>query len=148
LRYRVSRVEIPIPGSPGHWNEVRIAPICDIHLGYYFPARELRRVVDLTNALRPELVVVTGDFITDEHDPLDACVAELGRLRAPLGVWACNGNHELFAELDDETRPLFARFGMNLLRQENVAVTIGGERRLTSSALTTRCRVQPQVKFL
>ena len=41
-------------------------------------------------------------------DPLEACIDELSRLRAPLGVWGCNGNHEVYADVEALAAKLFA----------------------------------------
>jgi predicted MPP superfamily phosphohydrolase len=73
----------------------------------------------MANQLNPDLAVLTGDLISFEGDPLEACIAELSRLRAPLGIWGCNGNHELFAEVEGASQDLFRRYGMGLLRQQN-----------------------------
>jgi predicted MPP superfamily phosphohydrolase len=83
-------------------------------------AAEVARVVGMANELKPDLVVVTGDFVTGATDPLEDCIRELSRLEAPLGVWGCNGNHEIYAEAEGATAQLFARRGMSVLRQENV----------------------------
>jgi predicted MPP superfamily phosphohydrolase len=73
----------------------------------------------MANELKGDLAVVTGDFLTGRSDPLEDCIAELSRLRAPLGVWGCNGNHEIYAGAEDKSAELFQKFGMKLLRQEN-----------------------------
>jgi predicted MPP superfamily phosphohydrolase len=51
------------------------------------PRAAIRPAIDLANTAQPDLVVVTGDLITSERDPLADCVVELRRLRVPLGVW-------------------------------------------------------------
>ena len=76
----------------------------------------------MANDLRADLAVVTGDFITDIGDPLEECIAELSRLRSPLGIWGCNGNHEIYANVEETAQNLFKRYGMRLLRQENAEV--------------------------
>jgi hypothetical protein len=94
LRYRVVPVEVPIMDLPPQLDGLRIVHLSDIHMGNFMPRTALRRAVDLINAVQPDLAVLTGDLITTEHDPLEDAIAELSRLRAPLGVWACHGNHE------------------------------------------------------
>jgi hypothetical protein len=76
----------------------------------------------MASALRGDIIVVTGDFITAAHDPLGDCIAELSRLHAPLGVWGCNGNHEIYAHVEAKAKSLFAYYGMRLLRQECAAI--------------------------
>jgi predicted MPP superfamily phosphohydrolase len=92
------------------------------------PRSEIRRAVEMGNELRADLAVVTGDFITGANDPLEDCIAELGRLRAPLGIWGCNGNHEIYAGAEERAQQLFERFGMRLLRQQNTELAWRGER--------------------
>jgi hypothetical protein len=76
----------------------------------------------MANELGGDLAVVTGDFLTIRTDPLEDCIAELSRLRAPMGIWGCNGNHESYANAEAEAAALFRRFGMRLLRKENAEV--------------------------
>src|SRR5205085_2569717 len=54
------------------------------------------------------------------------CVDELRRLRAPLGVWGCNGNHEIYARAEDAAQEFFAQAGMKLLRHENAPIAFRG----------------------
>src|SRR5262249_31536984 len=68
----------------------------------------------------------TGDFITGANDPLEECVEEIRRLSAPLGIYACNGNHEIYAQAEDRAQELFARQGMKLLRHQNALIGFNG----------------------
>jgi uncharacterized protein len=124
--FTVRRVEMAIPGLDNSLDGLRIAQLSDIHIGEFMPRDEIRRAVDMANALRPDLSVVTGDFITDSYDPLEDCIAELSRLRSPLGVWGCNGNHEHYADAEEESQILFSRYGMRLLRHQAVPVSWRG----------------------
>ena len=119
LRYQVQRVDVPIAGLPKELDGLSIAQLSDIHIGEFMPRDEVRRAVQMTNDLRADLAVITGDFVSSHHDPLEACIAELGKLSAPLGVWGCNGNHEIYAGAEDAATELFEQHGMKLLRQES-----------------------------
>jgi uncharacterized protein len=119
FQFRVREIGIPVANLPPLLDGLRIAQLSDIHTGAYMPIAQVRRAVDMANELRSDLTVVTGDFITGRNDPLEQCIAELSRLRAPLGVWGCNGNHEIYAEAEAAVQTLFSKFGMRLLRQEN-----------------------------
>jgi hypothetical protein len=120
LSYKVQKVDIPIEGLPEALDGLRIAQLSDIHIGDFMPQEEVRRAVAMANDLRPDLAVVTGDFISGHNDPLEHCVAELSQLRAPLGTWGCNGNHEIYAGAEDAAENLFTQYGMRILRQQNV----------------------------
>lgn len=126
LNYQVQRVNVPIKGLPKELDGLRIAQLSDIHIGEFMPRDEVRRAVEMTNDLRADLVAVTGDFVSSHNDPLEACINELGKLHAPLGVWGCNGNHEIYADAEDAATELFAQHGMKLLRQENAELKWNG----------------------
>ena len=116
LRYQVGKVDVPIVNLPKSLDGLRIVQISDVHFGDFMPQADLRRAVEMANELNADLAVLTGDLINDGHDPLEECIRELSRLRAPLGAWGCNGNHEIYAEVEDQSQELFQRYGMRLLR--------------------------------
>jgi uncharacterized protein len=126
LNYQVRRIEIPMANLPPALDGMQIAQISDIHLSGYMSRTDVRRAVDMTNDLGADLTVVTGDFITGSSDPIADCIEEVSRLHAPLGVWGCNGNHEIYAKAEDAAQQLFTEFGMKLLRQENAQLTFRG----------------------
>ena len=126
LNYQVRRVEIPIPNLPDGLNGMKIAQLSDIHLSGYMPRSQVRRAVDMANDLGADLAVVTGDFITGAGDPLGDCIDEVRRLYAPLGVFGCNGNHEIYAKAEGAAEMLFEQAGMKLLRSENARLTFRG----------------------
>jgi predicted MPP superfamily phosphohydrolase len=126
LHYQVHRVEIPLPNLPAGLEGMKIVQISDIHLSGYMPRAQVRRAVDMANNLGADLALVTGDFITGAGDPIADCIEEVQRLRAPLGVWGCNGNHEIYARAEDMAQYLFAQAGMKLLRQENAQLEFNG----------------------
>jgi uncharacterized protein len=126
--FEVFRVQVPIPGLPHGLDGLRILQLSDIHASNYMPIPQVRRVVDKAQQLAPDLIMVTGDLLTGRSDPLAACVAELGRLHAPLGVWGCNGNHEIYTDAEDEAAQLFREQGMTMLRQQNAQLAWRGAR--------------------
>lgn len=93
----VRRAEVAMAGLE---RPVRIALLSDIHIGTAAMGPErLSRIVEQVNALKPDLVVIAGDFIFG-HDPRGAAklgpamIGPLRELRAPLGVTAVLGNHD------------------------------------------------------
>jgi predicted MPP superfamily phosphohydrolase len=128
LNYQVHRIEIPLPNLPPALDGMKIVQISDIHLSGYMSRTEVRRAVDMANELGAHLAVVTGDLITGMGDPIADCVDEIRHLHAPLGVWGCNGNHEIYARAEDQAAYLYSQAGMKLLRQENAQLTFKGAR--------------------
>ncbi|SPH24071.1 3',5'-cyclic adenosine monophosphate phosphodiesterase CpdA [Defluviimonas aquaemixtae] len=93
VRHRIADARWTLP-------DLRIAVVSDLHVCRPWTSlAALRRIVNQVNALRPDLILLPGDFIADSnlparHVPASAIVAELGRLRAPLGMAAVLGNHD------------------------------------------------------
>src|SRR3989449_7058791 len=126
LNYQVRRVEIPLPNLPPALDGMQIVQISDIHLSSYMSRAQVRRAVDMANDLGADLAVVTGDLITGIGDPIADCVDELRHLHAPLGIWGCNGNHEIYARAEDEAASLYAQAGMRLLRHAHAQINFKG----------------------
>jgi predicted MPP superfamily phosphohydrolase len=126
LRYEVRRIEIPIPNLPQQLDGMEIVQLSDIHLSGYMTRESVRRAVDMANDVGADLAVVTGDLITGMHDSLEDCVAEVRRLHAPLGVYGCNGNHEIYARAEDRAERLYQQVGMKMLRRENAVIPYKG----------------------
>ncbi len=126
LHFEVNQVDVPVASLPPALDGLKIVQLSDIHVGDAMPVHEIRRAVGMANDLGAELAVITGDFVSSRGDPLAECIAELGRLRAPLGVWGCNGNHEIYSGAEDDAEKLFSVNGMRLLRQSAAQIEWNG----------------------
>lgn len=123
--FRVREVDVPVPGLPDDLDGLRLLQLSDIHLSAFLSERELARVIDASNELRPHLAVVTGDLISGHSDPLEACIRQIARLKADAGVFGCMGNHEVYARAQKSTAELGARAGVRFLRQESQQLRFG-----------------------
>jgi predicted MPP superfamily phosphohydrolase len=126
--YVVEEVDIRIPGLPAGLEGLRLVQLSDVHAGAFMPVEEVRRIVDRARELQPDLVVLSGDFITSRGDPLEGAVAELTRLEGRYGSFGCLGNHEIYAGVTDTTAELFGARGTRILRGENTELEINGAR--------------------
>jgi predicted MPP superfamily phosphohydrolase len=117
-RYRVVPADAPLANLPPALDGLRIVHLSDLPIGAFMRRTAIRRAADLANAAQPDLAVLTGALITSARDPLEAGVAEVSRLRAPLGVRGCHGNHERWAGVEARAQALFQRSGMHLRRQQ------------------------------
>ena len=127
LNLEISHRRIKIPRLPSAFQGFRIAQLSDIHIGPFMTAEEIRRYADIANGLKPELVAVTGDFVTWDPSTQSAVVDALAGLKAPLGVYGCLGNHEMWAEVEHSITRLFAHRGIRILRGERAFVKSGGD---------------------
>lgn len=126
LRYEVRRVEIPLTNLPPELDGMEIVQLSDIHLSSYMSRESVRRAINMANDVGADLAVVTGDLITGIHDSVYDCVDEVRHLRAPLGVYGCNGNHEIYARAEDMAERLYQQAGMKMLRRENAIINYKG----------------------
>jgi predicted MPP superfamily phosphohydrolase len=93
----VREKRVPLRGLPPELNGFTIVQISDLHVGNLTSMRRLRRIVEKTNALDPDLVCVTGDTLDGEIGRDGKYCPVLGGLRARHGVVAVTGNHEFYA---------------------------------------------------
>lgn len=85
---------------------LRIVGISDLHLGYTIGRDEAAKWVDKINKKKPDLILIAGDIVDSDVRPdmEDKVYEELRRLQAPLGVYACLGNHDYYAGVDSAAR--------------------------------------------
>ena len=121
-----TRQRILLPNLPQAFDGFRIAQLSDIHIGPFMPVEDIRKYVAMVNALKPDLVALTGDFVTWEGSPAGVVVEALAALKAPYGIYGCLGNHERWAHVEDSITRLFADRGTKILRQENATVEASG----------------------
>jgi predicted MPP superfamily phosphohydrolase len=114
---QISHLEMPLPRLPKAFDGLRIAHLSDIHYGLFLSRESLLRVLDLTLAQDPDLICITGDFVTQSPVFIDPMADMLAGLRAPLGVYAVLGNHDFRAGADLLTRSLRRR-GIKVLRNQ------------------------------
>jgi uncharacterized protein len=89
----MTHIRLPIQHLPSALDGLRIAHLSDLHLGMPLSVGAARRALAKTEASRPDLVLLTGDFISyREHLPLLRHTLE--GITAPLGVFAVFGNHD------------------------------------------------------
>jgi hypothetical protein len=92
----VREFRLNVEKSAGNLKELNIAVLSDIHLGTTIEKRHLKRLVEKTNALHPDIILIPGDIIDEDIAPvLKNNVGEiLKNFKAKYGVYAVTGNHE------------------------------------------------------
>ena len=144
LNLETTRQTIRLRRLPKAFDGFRIAQLSDIHIGPFMAATDVRKYVAITNELKPDLVALTGDFITWDPTTQEAVVRELARLKAPFGIFGCLGNHELWSHTQASITRMFAAHGIKMLRQERAPVRLDGEAlNLIGVDFQTRRRMGP-----
>ncbi len=118
---RVQEVPVRLERLPPALSGFTLAQISDLHVGATIGEKHVRRVVEMTNDLRPDAVVITGDLVDGSVAELHRATAHLARLQAPHGVWFVTGNHEYYAGARAWLAEL-ARYGIRPLRNERVSL--------------------------
>ena len=103
---KLVELTLPIKRLPAAWDGLRIAQLSDFHYDD-FSVVPLRKAVETLNRLQPDLILLTGDFVTAPFfsadrkkaaKVIDPCSQLLGQLKAKLGLFACVGNHDVVTD--------------------------------------------------
>lgn len=94
------QVKIPVRGLPADLEGFSIVQLSDLHLGDLTSPERLRRIVDRVNALKPDLICVTGDVLDGDICREEGFCEILNDLQARYGVAAVTGNHEFYAGVE------------------------------------------------
>jgi hypothetical protein len=121
----IHEVPVRLERLPRSLSGLTIAQITDLHVWRTIGEEEVRRVVAATNALRPDVVAVTGDLVDGSVRMLERSVAPLAGLRARFGVFFVTGNHEYYSGVLPWVEHL-RRMGIRVLRNERVTVGDAG----------------------
>ncbi len=120
----VRRVEFALERWPSSMNGFKIVQISDIHIGPIRGTRFAQALTDRINALKPDLIAVTGDVVDGHVKLIGDQVAPFGQLSADHGVWFVTGNHDMYSGAGSWMARL-QQLGMNVLANEHVRV--GGD---------------------
>jgi len=95
--FQLTELAVPIVGLPRALEGYVIAHVSDIHVGLFVDERQIDAGLDLVRRARPDLVVVTGDWV--DHDPgfVPLAARKLSALKARDGIFGCLGNHDYYA---------------------------------------------------
>jgi predicted MPP superfamily phosphohydrolase len=118
----VKTVHVTLPALPAALDGLRLVQLTDLHASRLLQAAWMAKVVAKTNALKPDLTVITGDLVDGTVNARINDVAPLRDLSARLGVFAIVGNHEYYTEYQPWVTELQA-LGLHLLLNEHVTIT-------------------------
>ncbi len=114
---KISKLDISLPKSAGNFEKLRIVAASDIHLGTIIGPRKTGKLVNTIQNLDPDIILFPGDVLDEDVKPVIA--QNLGKslqtLKAPLGVYACTGNHEYIGGGEPSIKYL-EQNGVNVIR--------------------------------
>lgn len=92
----IKDVEFAIKNLPKEFEGYKILQLTDLHISRLFNEQWTRKVVNKSNDLNVDLIVITGDLIDGSISARERDIAPLSDLFAPDGVYVIDGNHEYF----------------------------------------------------
>src|ERR1700692_1350134 len=125
-RFTVNEERIWLDALPNAFQGLRVVQISDIHHGLFLPKEWLSEAVRQANRLNPDIIALTGDFVTYSRRNIGPAAELLGRLRARYGVYAVLGNHDFRVDADAISTAL-RRQRIDGLRNRHVTWWFGGE---------------------
>lgn len=117
----VTEVAVRVPKLPRALDGLSIVQLTDIHVGHFIQRRFMDELVRRTNALKPDVIAVTGDLVDGDVSSLGGFVAALGNLRARFGSFFVTGNHDYYSGDVAWTRFLEG-LGLQVLRNRHVPI--------------------------
>jgi hypothetical protein len=96
----ISKVVLSYSGLHPDLCGFRVVHVTDIHAGPFISFDSIARTVSMVNALKPDLIVLTGDYVNNNPSYVTGCVRLLDGLKANAGVFGVYGNHDYYTGID------------------------------------------------
>ncbi|WP_414618955.1 metallophosphoesterase [Calothrix sp. CCY 0018] len=124
----VEKITVRIPDLPASLKGIRIVQMTDFHYdGLRLSEKMLEKAIISSNEAEPDIVVLTGDYVTDDPNPINKLVFQLKHLQSRCGTYAVLGNHDLhYAHSKAKITSAFTRVGIEVLENE-IAYPFGKE---------------------
>jgi uncharacterized protein len=136
----IRHVDIPVEGLAPELHGIRIVQISDLHVGPTMRRAYVQRVVDMTKALAPDLIALTGDIVDGSVSRLASRVAPLQALTAGDRTFFVLGNHDYYSGAAPWTAH-FEAMGFRVLRNAHVSITRGDARLLIGGVIDFAARM-------
>lgn len=121
----LERVEITLKRLPKNLDGFKIVQLSDTHHSPFTGLEHIERAVRIANRLRPDMFLLTGDYVSHEREYIAPVAAVLGKLKSRYGTYACLGNHDHWTDADLVTH-LFRGEGINMLINEGLRIVARG----------------------
>lgn len=121
----LERVEITLPRLPKKLDGFKIIHLSDIHHSPFTSFEHIARTVKIANRLRPDMFVLTGDYVSHETSYIKPVADLMGELKSEFGTYACLGNHDHWTDPDLVVKS-FRQAGVKMLVNEGIRFEANG----------------------
>ena len=97
---KIKKITVEIANLPDQWQNKTIVQLSDIHLGHFYTVDCLKNLVRKVNALKPDLIFITGDLFDGMAADIARFTTPLNQFKAKKGVYFITGNHETYIGLN------------------------------------------------
>ena len=122
-----TKTDLTVPHLPTPLTGLKIVHLTDLH---YKPDKDenlLATVIEKVNAISPDLIFLTGDFVDHDTSGVQPMLAHLSKLTPKYGIFACMGNHDGWAATGTYFKREFELHGIQFLINQNTKLNILGE---------------------
>jgi uncharacterized protein len=123
----IDRQTIPIMNLPASLEGFTIVQLTDIHLYPLTQPETVRHAIELANSLKPDVTVLTGDYVWRELDAIHELAPILSGLNAHHGIYLTLGNHDYWTDAT-VIKSASVQEGMPMLVNQGVSLSQGGSR--------------------
>ena len=116
--------QVIVPNLPESLRGLKVVQLTDLHRSHLTSDILIRHAVAMANAEKPDLILLTGDYVTQDPADIIPCGHLIAPLRARLGVFAVLGNHDYTADAPSVVRML-KHSGITVLMNESVEAVEG-----------------------
>jgi len=136
--YHVRYQTLYLPNLPKAFDGIKLGQISDIHSGSFYDKKAVLGGVEMLLKEKPDFVFFTGDLVNSEASEMRYYQDIFAKVKAPLGVYSCLGNHD-YGDYADWLNPAdkqkdhkdliltHKNMGWNLLLNENRRLKVNGE---------------------
>ncbi|NDJ22022.1 metallophosphoesterase [Nostoc sp. B(2019)] len=123
---RVDKITVKIAELPASLQGTKLVQLSDFHYdGLRLSEEMLEKAIALTNEVEPDLVLLTGDYVTDDPTPIHQLVLRLKHLQSRCGIYAVLGNHDIhYSHSQAEVTAALTSIGVHVLWNE-IAYPLG-----------------------
>src|ERR1044072_1233359 len=121
----IEHERIQLERVPKAFAGFRIVQLSDVHHGPFSSREQIERAVETANRLKPDIIALTGDYISKERQYAAPCAEMLGRLKSRYGVYAVLGNHDHWTDAALIT-DLFRAEGITVLINQGMRFELNG----------------------